>query len=71
MHEMAHARIAACELEREEGAHQRPAQAAAIHNGGIDLLGRCYIFFDEPEGLAPERFHQPIGDEAFDFLTHM
>ena len=57
-------------MEGEERAHQRPAQAAPVNHGGVDLLGGGDIVVDEPQSLAPQSLHQPVGDEADDLLAH-
>ena len=53
-----------------EHAHLRPAQAEGITDGVVDFPDRRNAVMDQPEGLAPKRFLQPVGDEGVDLLAH-
>ena len=67
---MAHPRFAAREAVDQERPHEAPAQAGAVADGVVDLLRGGDPVLDEPQGLAPQGFEQPVGHEAVDLLAH-
>ena len=70
-HEVAHARIAACQGVGQEGAHERPAQACAKADRIVDFAGGGHPVVDQVQGLAPQRFEQTVGDKTRHFLAHV
>ena len=66
---MAHAGLAPGQPIGLEHAHLRPAQAEGITDGVVDFADRRNAVMDQPEGLAPQRFLQPVGNESVDFLA--
>ena len=65
---MRHAAFAAGEMKGQMRPHQRPAQAGAVGDRGIDVGDRDHAFGDEMNRLAPQRGLQPVGDVARHFL---
>ena len=66
---MAHSRFTAGDAVDQERAHEAPSQTGAETYRIVDLCRRGYTVVDQPQGLAPQRLHQPIGDEAVDLLA--
>ena len=64
--EVAHPGLATGDAVDEKRTHRAPAQSGAEPDGIVDLAHRGYPIVDEPEGLAPQRFEQTVGDEAVD-----
>ena len=62
--------FAAGQPEGLERAHERPAQAAAVADRIVDFADRGQIIAHQPQGLAPQRLHQPVGDEGIVFAPH-
>ncbi len=69
--EMLHAALPAGQVEGCVRAHQRPAQAGAFADGGIDIGDGGDTLGDQMHRLAPQRRLQAVGEVAGDFLADL
>lgn len=61
--------VGGIEVDGLEGAHEGPAQAEALRDGGVDVLGRADAILHEAPGLHEEGVLQPVDDESVDLLA--
>jgi len=58
--EMPHPLLAARQAVNEERAHERPAHPCAKADRVVDFRSRRDAVVDQPQRLAPHRFHQAV-----------
>ena len=68
---MSDAAGAAGKMKIQERTEQRPTQARAVSDGGIDLANGGDPLADEVKGFAPQRGLQTVGHVSLDFPADM
>ena len=71
LHEVFQAAGAAGQVEGEDWAHEGPAEAGALGDGGVDVGHVDDALFDEVGGFSPEGGLEPVADVAGHFLLEV